>query len=221
MNDPTCTDVHDAAAEYALDILDSEERSAVAAHLLRCPECRREVAAMTSVGARLLDLVPGTEPPLGFDRRVLARVGQTGGPRRRRWGGGRARLLAGMASVAAAAAVIFGSLGWFPGRTTTHRPTPATLTAHFFQGTRDVGEVYASGGNTPWLRMEVDGTTGTEKVTCELLATDGSVMRLGSFDLVRGSGSWGAPDGTDPTGISGVRLVGSGGQVIATALFRA
>jgi hypothetical protein len=176
---------------------------------------------MSSVGARLPDLVPGTEPPLGFDRRVLARVGQAGGPRQSRWVGRRARLLTGVASVAAAAALIFGSLGWFAGRTTAHRPPPATLTAHFLQGTRDVGEVYASGGNPPWLRMEVHGATGTEKVTCELLSTNGTVMRLGSFDLVGGSGSWGAPDGTGPTGVSGVRLVGSGGQVIATALFRA
>ena len=29
---------------------------------------------MCGVATRLIELVPGTEPPLGFDRRVLARV---------------------------------------------------------------------------------------------------------------------------------------------------
>jgi anti-sigma-K factor RskA len=226
MNDPTCTEVHDAAAEYALDILESDQRSAVAAHLLRCPDCRAEVEAVSTVGARLLDLVPGTEPPLGFDRRVLARVR----PRRRRgpwpagrtsrWVSGRSRVLAGVGSLAAAAAVIFGALGGFSGGTTVH-PTPTIVTAALVEGTRNVGDVYLTGDRSPWLHMEVHGATGADKVTCELLAKDGSMMRLGSFDLVGGSGSWGAPDRTSPAAVSGVRLVGSTGQVIATAVFRA
>ncbi len=74
MIDLTCAEARDLAAEFALDILEPEERSAVAAHLLRCPTCRAEVSGMEVVSERLLDLVPGTEPPLGFDRRVLARV---------------------------------------------------------------------------------------------------------------------------------------------------
>jgi hypothetical protein len=231
MNDPTCTEVHDAAAEYALDILEPEQRSAVAAHLIRCPECRAEVEAMSTVGARLLDLVPGTEPPLGFDRRVLARVR----PRRRRgpwpvgrtsrWVSGRSGVLAGVASLAAAAAVIVGALGGFSGGTAAH-PTPRIVTAALVEGTRNVGDVYLTvdksltGDKSPWLHMEVHGATGADKVTCELLAKDGSIMRLGSFDLIHGSGSWGAPDSTGPAGVSGVRLVGGTGQVIATAVFR-
>jgi len=74
MTNLTCAMARDAAAEYALDILEPEERSALAAHLVRCPACRAEVDAMSDVATRLIELVPGTEPPLGFDRRVLARV---------------------------------------------------------------------------------------------------------------------------------------------------
>src|SRR5438270_10969976 len=77
-----CSEVRDTAAEFALDILGPAERSAVAAHILRCPECRAEVESMGETAGRLLDLVPGTEPPLGFDRRVMARVGQPARPDR-------------------------------------------------------------------------------------------------------------------------------------------
>jgi hypothetical protein len=224
----TCTEVRDAAAEFALDILEPTERSAVAAHLLRCPACRAEVDSMVGVGTRLLDLVPGTEPPLGFDRRVLARVRPTatGGPRRARGMqlvGRRPRLFTGVAAAAAAVALVFGSLGWFAGRTTTHTTNKAVLTAAFRQGNRSVGtvEVDAYAGRSPWVSMTVQGAGGSEKVTCELIGTNGSRTDLGSFDLVDGSGSWGAPDRAGLAGITGAQLVSSDGQVVATAVFHA
>jgi hypothetical protein len=68
--------------------------------------------------------------------------------------------------------------------------------------------------------MTVDGATGAERVTCELVGKDGSITRLGTFDLVGGSGSWGAPDRAGLTGMVEARLVGADGQVIATAVFR-
>jgi hypothetical protein len=67
--------------------------------------------------------------------------------------------------------------------------------------------------------MTVTGVTGTEKLTCELLHKDGHVTTVGSFDLVGGSGRWGAPDPGDFAGISGARLVDDRGHVIAVATF--
>ncbi|MGH9056175.1 MAG: hypothetical protein ACRDYY_10005, partial [Acidimicrobiales bacterium] len=74
MADIGCGHVRDVAAELALGILPGGEQPAVASHLEACATCREEVGAMEVVAARLLELVPGTEPPLGFDHRVLARV---------------------------------------------------------------------------------------------------------------------------------------------------
>ena len=74
MTELTCAQVSEVSGEFALRILPDEQRAAVAAHLLRCPHCRREVDQMTAIGNQLLELLPGTEPPLGFDRRVLARI---------------------------------------------------------------------------------------------------------------------------------------------------
>jgi predicted anti-sigma-YlaC factor YlaD len=212
----TCTEVREAAAEFALDILNSEERSVVAAHLIRCPECRAEVDALTAVGARLLELVPGTEPPLGFDRRVLAQVRPDRNPGRRLLRR-RPRLMAGLAAVAAAVVLVVASLGWFQGGTSPHTPR-AVLSADFVQGSRDVGEVYAY-ANPAWWSMTVHGATGTNKVTCELVGPKGTVTTIGSFDLVDGSGSWGAPDRTGLAGVTGAQLVDGTGHVIAVATF--
>ncbi len=223
MTQLTCTDVHDAAAEYALDILEPEERSALAAHLLRCPTCREEVQALGTVATRLLELVPGTEPPLGFDRRVLARVRDTT-PRQRRspirsFASRRPRLAGGIAAAVAAAALLFGSLGWFMGHSNHYTaPQAVILDGYFHQGGHTVGEVLAYRGSPVWVDMTVHGLKGDSRVTCELVDRNGTVTRLGSFDLVDGSGSWGAPDRIGVGDVSGARLVDRGGQVIATAV---
>jgi hypothetical protein len=219
MNTPSCTDVREAAAEFALDILEPRERSLVAAHLLRCPACRAEVDGMAAIGTRLLELLPGTEPPLGFDERVLARVGvdsQTG--RRLLWRRP-TRLFAGLAAAVAAVVLVVGSLslGWFHGGSGSPADR-AALTADFLQGGRPVGEVYAY-ANPAWLDMTVTGVRGATKVTCELVGRDGMVTSVGSFDLVDGSGRWGAPDPGGFAGVTGARLVDRNGRVLATATF--
>jgi hypothetical protein len=224
MTELTCAQVRDAAAEYALDILEPGERSAVAAHLLRCPACRAQVEGMSGVATRLIELVPGTEPPLGFDRRVMARVRDiTPPPRTARWSrlrDRRPRLLAAVAAVAAAAALVFGSVGWLTGHSGHSSPHRLLTDVAFHQGTRDVGELYAYGSNPVWLMMAVDGVRGGSRVTCELVATDGRVTPIGVFDLVGGRGSWGAPHPAGLVGIAQARLVAANGQVVATASVR-
>jgi anti-sigma factor RsiW len=217
MTEVRCHDVRDAAAEYALDILDADQRSAIAAHLLRCRECRAEVDAMSGVSCRLLELIPGTEPPLGFDQRVLARV-RRDRKMGRRWVTRRPRLTAGLAAAVAAAALVFGSLGWFD-RESSYHPARAVLAADFVQGGRNVGEVYAT-EKPNWVSMTVRGAQGAAKVTCQLVGRDGSLTTLGSFDLVDGSGSWGAPDPSGFAGAAGAQLLDNTGKVIATATFR-
>jgi Putative zinc-finger len=225
MTDLTCAQVRDAAAEYALDIIEPGERSALAAHLLRCPACRAEVEALSGVATRLIELVPGTEPPLGFDRRVLARVREitpaSRTARLARLRGHRTRLLAAVATVAAAAGLLFGSVGWLMGHSNHASAHQAAAEVDFHQGGRDVGEMYAYGNDPVWLMMMVHGLEGAPRVTCELVATDGRVTRLGIFDLVGGTGSWGAPHPAGLVGIAEARLVAANGHVVATATVHA
>jgi hypothetical protein len=112
---------------------------------------------------------------------------------------------------------MFGTFGWLVGRTTSHRVDRAALTAKFHQGTRTVGDVDVDRSNPPWLTITVRGATGADKLTCELVASDGSHDKLGSFDLVAGSGSWGAPDRVGLGGVTAVRLVSSTGRLVAIA----
>jgi anti-sigma factor RsiW len=216
MTQLTCTEVRDAAAEYALDILDPTERSVIAAHLLRCPACRAEVDSMSAVGTQLLQLVPGTEPPLGFDHRVLARVGE----HRHSWAGRARRHPRILAAVAAAVAFVVGVIGWTAGRDTTSVNHRVLLTAALHEGARTVGHVEAYEGHPGWVMMTVHGVTGTAWVTCQITEKGGQVVQLGSFPLVGGNGEWGTPDSARTGTLSGVRLVAADGRVIATAVFR-
>ena len=207
----SCADVRDSAAEFALDILPSDERAVIAAHMLRCPACRLEIESMENVGTRLLELVPGTEPPLGFDRRVLARVSQPQNPLRRRY-----RMIV---TVAAAAAIAVGAtVGSMDAGRSTH-PTQHLLAAALMQGQRSVGEVDITAGSPPWVSMTVKNTGATGTITCELIGTDGSVTVVGHFELYHGGGSWAARDNATSTGASGIRLVDGQGRVIAAANF--
>ncbi len=95
MHEMTCLEVNESVPEFTLGILTPDEHDSVAAHLRACPACRLEVESMQSVSEQLLDLIPGTEPPLGFDRRVLipgrfaAQAGEEALPHGRHPGGGR------------------------------------------------------------------------------------------------------------------------------------
>lgn len=207
MNDVTCEEVRDAAAEFALGILPGDERAPLAAHLLRCQECRREVEELGRVGDDLLDLIPDAEPPLGFDRRVLATVQ----PRRfrtpRRW------IAAGAAGVVAAAGLAAGLVLADGGSDHPHE-----LTATLVAAGHPIGSVYTE-GRPPWIWMTVNHAPLSGHVTCDLVEADQTVVPLGSFDLVNGSGSWAAPEPAGTARVVGARLVSASGQVIAVARF--
>ncbi|HEY4453634.1 MAG TPA: anti-sigma factor [Pseudonocardiaceae bacterium] len=74
-----CTRLHELAPELALGVLTGEERAEARKHLATCPDCREYVLELTSVGDGLLALVPGAEPPVGFEDRLLSKMGITAG----------------------------------------------------------------------------------------------------------------------------------------------
>jgi predicted anti-sigma-YlaC factor YlaD len=210
MNSLTCAEVQEAATEYALGILPADEARVVSAHLLACPDCRREVDDMRRTGELLLELIPGTEPPLGFDHKVLNRIV----PRRRRLH--LAFLTAAAAAVVAAAIAAAVTLGG-----THHHARSAEVTAAFqAAGGRDVGSVYI-GGSPAWIWMTVHQASSTGTVSCQLIEPGGKITTVGTFELVDGSGTWKAPDPAPAITPTGARLIGSGGAVIATAHFKA
>jgi hypothetical protein len=70
-----CVEVDGAAAELALGVLTGAERARVLAHLGWCRPCQEEVCQLAMTADALLQLLPGCEPPAGFETEVLARIG--------------------------------------------------------------------------------------------------------------------------------------------------
>lgn len=209
MTELSCSEVEQEATEYALGILPPEERRAVKAHLLSCRSCRDQVEEIREVGDRLVDLLPDAEPPLGLDHRILEHLAGAPPGRRRRL----------LPVVAAAAAIIVAALTFAAVEVTGgHGSHPAELTATVHEAARDVG-VIDVGGNPAWLTMTIRHLDATGTVTCQLVRRDGTTLTVGAFQIVNGSGSWGAPVPAGATQLAGARIVSSSGIPIASASF--
>jgi hypothetical protein len=78
LNDMTCGELADVAAELALGVLTGRERASAIAHLSHCEACREDVRQLMVTGEQLLELLPAAEPPAGFETRVLERLGLPG-----------------------------------------------------------------------------------------------------------------------------------------------
>ncbi|WKX69314.1 hypothetical protein [Streptomyces sp. XD-27] len=223
MTEMTCHQLRTVGAELALGILPGQERAEAIAHLDRCPGCRQHVERLTLVGDGLLGLVPGSEPPVGFETRVADRL-SVPRPQRLR----RRRLRLRIAAIAAAAAIACGFGGWAIGTAIDHAPASASrpaepnrtfLEASLTAGHRPVGQIFAHPGSPGWVYMSVDLDRHSGKVTCQLEHVDGAPLSIGSFRLDDGYGYWGAPAPVDPATISGARLLAEDGSVLATANF--
>jgi hypothetical protein len=223
----TCEQLREDGAELALGVLPARERATAVAHLQDCPTCCEYVRELALTADGLLDLIPGMEPPMGFEGRVLRRIGVATGARER------PRALRRRVTLVAAAVVVafaVGLGGWAIGgsdHATSGTTAPASagrtlLTASLIAtGGQPIGQAFAYSGPSPWVYMSVDadkaGVSGT--VRCQLQLSDGSTVALGSFDLAGGYGHWGGPYPADPASVTGVRLLAHDGSVVASATF--
>ncbi|MER6050407.1 hypothetical protein ABT168_23670 [Streptomyces sp. NPDC001793] len=245
--DLTCEQLHENGAELSLGVLSGRARAEATGHVDRCADCREYIGQLALVGDGLLGLLPGREPPAGFEARVARRLTQaraTGDGREAARGFGSRRagfrrsVRLRIASAAAVLALGFGFGGWAlgsaieevvagparPVQTVTgllHAPLVGAGAGHG----RQVGEIYAHTGAEGWVFMSVDLANGgipySGKVTCLLERTDGTTVRLGTFTVRDGDGYWGGPAAVNPSTFSGVRLASADGSVLATAHFQA
>ncbi|MCW2936629.1 MAG: hypothetical protein JWM19_7591 [Actinomycetia bacterium] len=70
-----CAGLAEVAAELALGVLTGRERAQAIAHLDRCDACGEDVRQLMATSEGLLALLPESEPPAGFETRVLDRMG--------------------------------------------------------------------------------------------------------------------------------------------------
>ncbi|MEU3774799.1 zf-HC2 domain-containing protein [Streptomyces sp. NPDC032472] len=218
-----CEQVRLLDAELALGILPGRERARALAHLDHCPDCRVRVERLTPIGDGLLALLPGTEPPLGFESRTAPRLRHR--PDRR-------RLRLALAAAALAAACAFG--GWAAGTALIGAPpatTATTTAAPLLEAPlrtpdgRAAGRVFAhpGGGGRGWIYMVLDldeGPAAPDRARCVLTYTDGTTKPLGSFPLEDGYGYWAAPATVSPA-LASARVLTPTGTLLATATFGA
>ena len=71
---PECGRYAEELAELALGISTGRQRAQVLAHLEACPRCHAEMEQLSLAADSLLEVVPGVEPPLGFEVRLMERL---------------------------------------------------------------------------------------------------------------------------------------------------
>lgn len=221
MSELDCTQCRELGAELALGVVDGWERARMVAHLDGCLHCREHVRELTVLGDQVAALVPGGEPPIGFEQRVLERYPVATAPRHR-W----------RVPAAAAAAVVLLGAGWAIGTLSQPGGSPAppaatataaetgVLAAALTSNGHRIGWAYAHPGQHPWLTMafELDRPI-TTTVSCRLVRADGSTMPVGSFRVTGGYGYWAGPAAIDPDTLAGARLLDTHGRVLASGNF--
>jgi hypothetical protein len=226
LNEMSCEEFADVAAELALGVLTGRERAQAITHLDQCDTCREHVRQLSLTGEEMLGLLPSREPPAGFETRVMGRLGHpavTRRPKRTR------RMLATAAVTLAAVAAGVGGWGL---RGATSAPSPVAPAAASLRSAtlltashETAGHIFLYTGSPRWLYMDVDMDAGpgagNGTVICQLMASDGRIITVGSFSLDGGYGSWGSPDPLASGSVTGARLISLNGTVLATASFTA
>lgn len=204
-----CAKVRELAPELALGVVVGAERGWALAHLAGCPECRHLVEEMSETADALLLLAPQAEPSLGFESRILARIGAEQ-PRGRPW-----RWIAS----AAAAAVLAGAATGIVVHQVDSRPSDLHLrTAELHATTgNDVGDVYVMAGKPAWVFMSVKSAEPGSFFSCELDFGDGRVVRAGQFTVADREGWWGIAVKTGADDLRSIRLLAPDGTTIASA----
>ena len=225
LTDMSCEEFAQVAAELALGVLTGRERARAIAHLDRCDTCRENVRQLSLTGEEMLGLLPSGEPPAGFETRVMGRLGHTTAVQRPK----RTRLM--LAAAAVTLAAVACGLGGWGLRGAISAPSPGTSTAQttlrsaalLTSAHQPAGKIFLYKGDPRWLYMDVDMDTGAGNgtVICQLEASDGRIVTVGSFRLDGGYGSWGSPDPIEAASVTGARLTSLNGTVLATASFTA
>jgi hypothetical protein len=229
---PECEQYADQLAELALGILTGRERAQALAHVEGCPVCPAELEQLSLAADLLLEVTPSVEPPLGFEVRLMERLGTGRANRRRFHRQWRLRpstfvLTCVVAALLVATVGVGVGTGWLSG--SSPHPVVAGFgtdagghlqTETLVAGSRTIGEVTVYSGKTSWLFMSVDDGSWSGNATCEIRFADGSTLPLGTFWLEKGYGAWAAPFPSGMGPIANASLV-TGGTVLASASFHA
>lgn len=227
MSDLTCDEVRDAAAGYALDIIEAAPRAAVAAHLSGCPRCRDEMGRVQASADELLDLgsvelgsgrpisYPAASLPVGNGDLESRRFEPPPGGPGTQVGMGRRRFRV-VATLAAVALLMVGStFGTELERGGGEQTRPAA-TGTFLQDSRSVGQVNVYSGKMQVIEVSLRHLSSTSDVIAEAVTANG-VIGLGTIRLYKGFAYWATQRSSGLVGATQVLLVDKSGDLVATA----
>jgi hypothetical protein len=231
MTELSCVQCHELASELALGVLGGRERADAIAHLSRCPRCQDKVSALATTAARLVELVPETDPPPGFDQRVMAAITPPApGPSLARRGLPVAALaLTGV--LLAGGGWVFGQLLPVPGaglpvRAVTVQPVADVMVSPLIAGNREIGKAYVYPNDPSWIYLSITddpagsgSSSASTTVTCDLIRQDGSTVTLGTFPLQNGHADWATRTPIDSSSVDGATLTTDTGVTLASAHF--
>jgi anti-sigma-K factor RskA len=181
----------DDVIELVLGTVDGDRRARLAAHVLRCAECRREYDELAETVQDLLPAGPAVQPPLGFDERVLARFAAdvdnraaASSPGRRRWPW--------LALAAAAVIALLVPLGvWLTSRSDSAPAAGVVATLHRADG-ESVGAVSVSDvGGKPVMVVAITDAPPDVSYYCRIAFADGTTFDSEAWPA--GNGAWIVP----------------------------
>lgn len=218
----TCGEIQDLAGEMGLGVLTGVERAAVVTHLQGCESCRALVDDMAELADSLLLLGPQTEPPAGFETRLLHRRDGATLPTGRRVRRRLALVLASGIVVAGGAGLgvgvaLAGSSG-LPASVQAAGGRQLTVAILNARGAR-VGQAFLYSGRPSWIFMSVDPEHLPSWINCELRTADGKVVEVGSFTVSGSYRSWGSTVDVSPAQVRAVMLVDAAHHTVATGVF--
>jgi Putative zinc-finger len=194
-NRSECAEVRLMLPELALGTVSGQDRARALKHLAGCPECRRELSSLSDVGDELLLLAPSAEPPVGFESRLMERLGPPG-RRPRLWGRG---------WMAAAALIVIAALGGgaavyaaqAPERdlANSYREALAVADGRYFAAKplKDdtgaaVGHVFGYQGSPSWVFCVVRSGRVQGEYDIQFSVRNGDTWTAGEMDVPEGKG---------------------------------
>jgi hypothetical protein len=225
MPELSCTECTELAPELALNALTGRERAKALAHLDRCRRCRKTVSALTTTADELLGLLPGAEPPPGFEKRVLASLDPAGAPRRptahsHRWP---------TTAAASTLALMLISAGFLLGSSvptsvppdqSSEPGTRTVLYAPLTNHSHEIGQAYLEPNQPSWVYLSLSADVQSDvTLRCMITEPDGVGASLGTFNLDHGHGGWSIPTPIQRDGMIVATVIDGAGRVIGSAHF--
>lgn len=185
-----CRDVRPLLPELAAGAAAGDDRSRALDHVAGCAVCREELAELTKTADAVLLLAPSTEPPVGFESRVLARLGGRDGTRIRRR---RATLaLAAALLTAVLSGAIFEQWRSVDDRRLAdqYRETLAVANGRYFKAApitsadaQPAGTVFLYQGNPSWVLITITAAPADGPYGVLVIDTSGGAHLIGTCQV--------------------------------------